>query len=368
MARRAARRAGIDPALFERQIERESGFNPSARSPAGATGIAQFMPGTAAGLGINPNDPRQALNAAARLMARYIRQYGGWEQALRAYNAGPGNIERSRGFRETNEYVRAILGGGGSSGAAGGGGGGRRVSGRGAASAVVESRVPIDVSSSGAALSALAQALERPAPEPMFAGVPMSEIAAQAPLPEGFRPVQVPARVEPSAQDFTRLLVEVAQAGRQQEPMTATVRGRGRASVSVEGRAGSGGGDRGGRLRDGGGWGGTEGIVRQFDRIAGQVGAGVGSGKRSYVPPGGSSTSDHLTGNKNAFARDYTGSEEAQRALAKRIADALGVRHTFRGADTNVTKVINGRKYRFQLITRPHGTGPHVHLGVRRIG
>jgi hypothetical protein len=110
-ARRAARRAGLDPNIFVRQITQESGFDPNAHSPAGALGIAQMMPATARGWGVNPLDPVPALNVAAKNMANYVRQYGGYENALRAYNAGPGNIARSRGFAETNAYVKAILGG-----------------------------------------------------------------------------------------------------------------------------------------------------------------------------------------------------------------------------------------------------------------
>lgn len=117
----AAKRAGIDPNIFVRQIQQESGFNPNARSPAGAEGIAQFMPGTARGLGINPWDPVQALNAAARYMANSLRAYGGdIAKALAAYNAGGGavNYAISRGGKnwrnflpsETQNYIRIILG------------------------------------------------------------------------------------------------------------------------------------------------------------------------------------------------------------------------------------------------------------------
>lgn len=108
-ARRSARRHGIDPDIFARQINAESGFNPTARSPAGALGIAQIMPDTARGWGVDPMNPIAALDAAAQNMARYIRDYGGWENALRAYNAGPGAIEASRGYSETNAYVSKIL-------------------------------------------------------------------------------------------------------------------------------------------------------------------------------------------------------------------------------------------------------------------
>jgi hypothetical protein len=113
--RQAAAAAGIDPEIFSRQIQQESGFNPNAQSGAGAQGIAQFMPATAQGLGINPMDPGQALPAAANLMKSYLDKYGGdWASALSAYNAGPGNVPAGGGvpnIAETQNYVKTILGG-----------------------------------------------------------------------------------------------------------------------------------------------------------------------------------------------------------------------------------------------------------------
>lgn len=129
LARKKARKYGLDPGVFTRQINQESGFNANARSPAGATGIAQIMPATARGWGVNPNNPRQALDAAAKNMARYVKQYGSYENALRAYNAGPGNIKASHGFSETNNYVSTILNGKNPSAKGVGGGGGGKVSG-----------------------------------------------------------------------------------------------------------------------------------------------------------------------------------------------------------------------------------------------
>jgi hypothetical protein len=111
LARRAAIAHGLDPNIFVRQIGAESGFNPRARSPAGALGIAQIMPATARGWGVDPLDAHAALDAAAANMARYVKQFGNYSDALRAYNAGPGNVKASHGFAETNNYVRKILGG-----------------------------------------------------------------------------------------------------------------------------------------------------------------------------------------------------------------------------------------------------------------
>ena len=115
---------GIDPALFVKQIQQESGFNPAAVSSAGAEGIAQFMPATAKGLGIDPLDPAAALKAAAALMKSYISRFGGSEaQALSSYNAGEGatlqaiQSARNHGGQwyeyipaETRNYIQTIEG------------------------------------------------------------------------------------------------------------------------------------------------------------------------------------------------------------------------------------------------------------------
>lgn len=121
IAQQDAVAAGISPDYFVRQIYQESGFNPNAYSPAGAIGIAQFIPSTAAGLGINPYDPVQALRGAANLMGSYARQYGGdYAKALAAYNAGGGTVNYAVNAcgtswlsclpGETRNYIHVIMG------------------------------------------------------------------------------------------------------------------------------------------------------------------------------------------------------------------------------------------------------------------
>ena len=114
-AREAARRHGIPEDLFLRLVRRESGWNPAARSVKGALGLAQLMPATARVLGVNPADPAQNLEGGARYLAMQYRRFGSWQLALAAYNAGPGAVEKHGGippYRETQAYVRAILGSG----------------------------------------------------------------------------------------------------------------------------------------------------------------------------------------------------------------------------------------------------------------
>ena len=113
-ARAAARRYGVPEDLFLRLVQQESGWNPSARSHKGATGLAQLMPGTAAKLGVNPHDPVENLHGGARYLRMMYNQFGNWSLALAAYNAGPGAVQKYGGippYRETRNYVRVIAGG-----------------------------------------------------------------------------------------------------------------------------------------------------------------------------------------------------------------------------------------------------------------
>ncbi|MEM1268176.1 MAG: lytic transglycosylase domain-containing protein [Pseudomonadota bacterium] len=115
VARAMAIRHGVPVDLFLRLVRQESGWNPKALSHKGAIGLAQLMPGTADALGVDPHDPRQNLEGGARYLARQYARFRSWRLALAAYNAGPEAVERFSGvppYRETQNYVRAILGGG----------------------------------------------------------------------------------------------------------------------------------------------------------------------------------------------------------------------------------------------------------------
>ncbi|MFY9488431.1 MAG: transglycosylase SLT domain-containing protein [Solirubrobacterales bacterium] len=109
----AAQRWNVQPELLAAQLKAESNFNPAAVSPAGAQGIAQFMPGTARSVGLtDPFDPRQAIDAQAKLMSRLIAQFGSIAKALAAYNAGPGAVQQYNDvppYAETQGYVARIL-------------------------------------------------------------------------------------------------------------------------------------------------------------------------------------------------------------------------------------------------------------------
>ena len=112
----SARAQGLPVAFLTRLIWQESNFQPDAVSPAGARGIAQFMPRTADARGLaNPFDPEAAIPKAAALLAELRNQFGNLGLAAAAYNAGPGRVAQFVAGQadlpgETQDYVSIITG------------------------------------------------------------------------------------------------------------------------------------------------------------------------------------------------------------------------------------------------------------------
>jgi soluble lytic murein transglycosylase-like protein len=109
----AAQRYGLDPALLKGLIRQESGFDARAQSSAGALGLTQLMPSTAASLGVDPLDPAQAIDGGARYLRQQLDRFGGDPaMALAAYNAGPGAVAMYGGippYAETQNYVQRVM-------------------------------------------------------------------------------------------------------------------------------------------------------------------------------------------------------------------------------------------------------------------
>ena len=112
----AAQKHNLPVGFLVRLINQESGFNPEAVSPAGAQGVAQFMPRVAEEWGLrNPFEPHSALVASARFLRSLFDQFGNWGLAAAAYNGGMGRVQKwvdKRGNLpdETRHYVKTITG------------------------------------------------------------------------------------------------------------------------------------------------------------------------------------------------------------------------------------------------------------------
>jgi len=112
LANAAAAKYGLPPSLVRSVMKAESGFQPGAVSRKGAVGLMQLMPGTAQGLGANPYDPAQNVDAGTRYLRSLLEKYNGLlRHALAAYNAGPQAVEKHGGvppFAETLDYIRRV--------------------------------------------------------------------------------------------------------------------------------------------------------------------------------------------------------------------------------------------------------------------
>jgi soluble lytic murein transglycosylase-like protein len=113
----AANAHGLPSDFLAATLLQESAYDPNALSSAGAIGIAQFMPETAAGAGVDPYDPFASIEGAAALLGDYAGAYAGryadpYTAALAAYNAGPLAVAHYRGvppYPETQQYIALIF-------------------------------------------------------------------------------------------------------------------------------------------------------------------------------------------------------------------------------------------------------------------
>jgi hypothetical protein len=377
---RYLRRQGASPQEIRRwlpaltaQIGAESNFTQGVGSSAGARDIAQFMPGTATSYGVRLGDNKikDDIRGQIRYMLPLLRQHG-LEDALRGYNAGPGAIDASRGFSETNSYVQKILGSksdyrGLVRGAARPGAPEPRRGGPRAQIALPASGGPRQLSEGSQGVAALLAQLQGEKQPIQSAGLQGPAHSAGAAMPEGY---QLPAAGGGPApkRDLRGLLEAIGTPGggidRASSPgvqvpgVQGTPGQRNSGGQPARQRGSLAGGNRNTTAK---------GIGSKLEEFAQEQGWPIGSGKRNYVPPGGSSTSDHFW-QDGEWARDFPLSNQGDIDKAgRKVARQLGIDGIDSSGFTERVVKLGRHRYKVQIITKPHGTGPHLHVGVQRV-
>lgn len=333
-ATKIAKTIGVPVNLFHALISQESGWNPNARSPVGAIGFGQLMPGTARGLGVDPHDPRQNLLGAARYLKRQLDAFGEPRLALAAYNAGPGAVQKYGGvppYAETQRYVRSVM----------------RMAGE--TPSIATTPVPSPSTKQPRDLTA----------PPVFPGQPPVSDAGAA---QAFENLGRIASGENPLHTLFDLTSTVAANVAQPDPATFT-----RPEMPTVARPTpadppkpSGKGD----------WGGAHQYAGAFADVGFSHGLKAVSEKRDRKATASGGVSDHWTGSKNAYAYDLSnGSAPTPEmdAAAIEIAARLGMKYDGKRSLV-LTKTIG--QYRVQVLYRTNVGGNHfnhIHVGVRKV-
>lgn len=355
LADRIARKYRIPPALFRALIRAESGWNPTAGSPAGARGLTQLMPATARGLGVrNITDPVQNLEGGARYLRAQLDRFKDPKLALAAYNAGPGAVERYDGippYAETQAYVSKVLqyarqyGGRAEAGASSSPASGPP----GAPASPAPGGYRVDAPKvDGRTLLALLQRTSNQA------------LQGRMPGPDFTRALNALARDASRAPTVTQVGGAVADAQR-------GIRGDG----NLDPRATYGfptGGVDSGRVLFGGEGGNWAGSLPRALAVAKAVGMTPSSQKRSRRLTASGNVSDHYAGATSSYAVDLpatgaTGDTEFRQVMQylARLSGNPAIARLPAGRWNNLN--IGG--YRYQVGWRTPGHFDHIHVGVR---
>lgn len=323
LARKYGRRYGVRPSVLLGLMEVESGFNPNAVSSAGARGLTQFMPGTAAGYGVKYGDSRKAIKSQIRGAANYLDDLG-WDDnrrlALASYNAGPGNPGAA------GDYPELVLAA--AKNYKGLGGVGKSPAGSG-------SRAPGDLPDFGT------KGFRAPQGPNIFSILG----SFQPNLGEGFE------ETEASVNQGYKLLAQMLNQQQAEARLTElNLPEDSQGMKGVEGKRARG-------IKPGGGYNGTQNIALGLAKGLGTI----TSEKRDTKYTSSGNISDHWVGNKNAYAVDIAASGKAGNRMIRTLAKRLGVPPS---TLIGTYDPINFKGFRVQVLWKVPGHYDHVHIGV----
>lgn len=354
LADQIARKYRIPPALFRALIRAESGWNPTAGSPAGARGLTQLMPATARGLGVrNITDPVQNMEGGARYLRAQLDRFKDTRLALAAYNAGPGAVQRYGGippYRETQAYVPKVLQYA------------RQYGGRAEAGA------------SSSPASGPPGAPASPAPGGYRVDAPQVDGARLLALLQ--QTSQRALQGQMPGQDFTRALNALARDASRAPTITQVGEAVADAQGGIPGggnfdpRATYGfptGGVDSGRVLiggEGGNWGGS--LPRAL-AVANAIGVTPSSQKRSRKLTASGNPSDHWTGSTTSYAVDMPaqGAGDARFRQIMQYLARLSGNPAIARLQPGRWQNVNVGGYRYQVGWRTPGHYGHLHVGVR---
>ncbi len=350
-ADKAAKRHGIPTQIFRALVGAESGWNQNARSPVGAQGFTQLMPGTAKGLGVDPSDPLQNLEGGVRYLRMQLDTFKSMRLALAAYNAGPGNVRKYGGvppFTETQRYVRKIM-----------------------------QATPTPVQAVAAQPNKQQPMLPTPVkrtqdlltPTPLGAAPPA--IGQSMMEQTAFDNLGRIARGESPTYTLQSLVdATVADAARPAAPVASMPSPRPVPTMPASKPAAP-AAPKAQPLKAGGGWGGSYGIAKGLAGIGGRNGLSVVSEKRDRRSTKSGGVSDHWTGSKGSYAFDLSNgsapTDEMDKAAVE-IARQLGVKYD---GKSPLVLTVRRNGYRIQVLYRTQVGGNHdnhIHVGVRKEG
>lgn len=339
-----ARQEKIPPNIFLSLIDHESGWRADARSPVGAIGLAQLMPGTARGLGVDPNKPLENLRGGARYLAQQYKAFGKWNLALAAYNAGPGRVRDGswQSIPETSRYVTNVMNG-------------RFKHHVNAATTAADDPTTPDPT------------LLPPPPKVVEADLMATSMKALQGISQGKDPTETLSDLV--SENETALEAAKTSNAEAAASYAAQVAAQ-PAPAEVTTRTTTGPASPAGPLRPTSrSWGGSQSIAQQLAKIGWDSGLTTMSEKRDRKSTSSGGVSDHWTGSKNSYAFDLSnGSHPTPEmdAAAKKILAHLGFRWNGR-SPVVVTKRVGD--FRIQVLYRTQVGGNHdnhIHVGVRR--